>query len=57
MFLRFYPDEHERATQYVDIIAKSGKPISPAQVQGLFMLFKDDPESVLQSAHNWEEIL
>lgn len=57
MFLRFYPDEHSRAKQFVDIITKTGKPISPAQVQGLFMLFKDNPESVLESSHKWEEIL
>ncbi|XP_034238125.1 mitochondrial chaperone BCS1 isoform X2 [Thrips palmi] len=57
MFLRFYPEESTRAKQYVDIITKTGKPISPAQVQGLFMLFKDDPEAVLKNAHNWEEIL
>lgn len=59
MFLRFYAGHgvEEKSKKFSDIIIKSGKSVSPAQVQGFFMFFKDNPEDVLENAHRLHELL
>lgn len=59
MFLRFYDGERveENAQKFVNVVTKTGKPISPAQVQGFFMFYKDDPEGVIENIHRFEEVL
>ncbi|KAE8747280.1 hypothetical protein FOCC_FOCC005924 [Frankliniella occidentalis] len=59
MFLRFYSGQgmEEKAELFVEAIVKAGKQVSPAQVQGYFMFFKDDPEAVLLNAHRLQELL
>ena len=51
MFSRFYPNEPEsRAQEFASTVQGVGKPVSPAQVQGFFMMHKNDPDIVIQSA-------
>lgn len=51
MFMRFYPDQPEsRADEFAQIVAKAGKPVSAAQVQGYFMMFKMNPDTVVKNA-------
>lgn len=59
MFLRFYTgsDIEQKADRFVDIIGKTGKPVSPAQVQGFFMFFKDDPDGVFRKCHRLEKVI
>ena len=59
MFLRFYAGQgvEEKAKRFSDIVLKSGKSVSPAQVQGFFMFFKDNPDDVLGNAHRMQELL
>lgn len=48
MFTRFYPNQPE--SQAIDFSSKttqSGKNVSAAQVQGLFLKFKDNPDKAL----------
>lgn len=49
MFIRFYPQESEsRAGEFARQVISTGKPVSPAQVQGFFMMHKNDPDSVVK---------
>ncbi|KAJ1528791.1 hypothetical protein ONE63_007170 [Megalurothrips usitatus] len=59
MFLRFFsgPGVEGKAKEFSVAIEKSGKPVSPAQVQGFFMLFKDDPSAAVENAHRLVEVL
>ena len=44
MFARFYPDEtHESVQKFVDRVVGCEKNTSAAQIQGLFLQFKDEP--------------
>jgi mitochondrial chaperone BCS1 len=52
MYRRFYngPGVDDYATQFADSVEKFKKPVSPAQVQGFFMIHKtSDQETVVKS--------
>nr|CAD7585967.1 unnamed protein product [Timema genevievae] len=51
MFLRFYRGQEapSQAATFANAVVKCGKPISPAQVQGYFMFYKDCPSAVLDN--------
>lgn len=48
MFLRFYEGEEARADEFVEKAEQLGVPVSTAQLQGLFVYNKDDPEGALK---------
>ncbi|KAL4238280.1 mitochondrial chaperone [Mactra antiquata] len=51
MYSRFYPDEDvTMATTFAEKALSCNKTISLAQVQGLFLLFKNDPLAVIENA-------
>ena len=51
MFLRFYPDQSAaRAAIFAENVLSHGKNVSLAQVQGLFLVYKKDPQAVLDNA-------
>lgn len=53
MFNRFYPDEPEdAANEFSQIVSTSAKNVSAAQVQGYFMLYKDNARSAIKNAVN-----
>lgn len=58
MFLRFYPDQPEsRAEEFARIVVASGNhSISAAQIQGFFMMHKNDPDTVLKKAHRFSAV-
>ena len=48
MFLRFYPEESlARAAVFAQNALSHGKNVSLAQVQGLFLVYKNDPQAVI----------
>ena len=48
MFMRFYPDQSEqRAAIFAKHVLSLDKKVSLAQVQGLFLVYKNDPQSIL----------
>mgnify|MGYP007133225399 CR=1 FL=1 len=50
MFLRFYPEQNEEmAALFSKTAMASNTNISLAQVQGLFLMYKSEPEMVLKS--------
>lgn len=52
MYRRFYsgPDVDLYAAQFADNVLKASKPVSPAQVQGYFMIHKtSDQQTVVDS--------
>ena len=50
MYSRFYPtDSLEKAEQFAEGVLKLGRPVSLAQVQGLFMFHKNDSSDVLSN--------
>lgn len=55
MYRRFYngPDVESFATQFADNVENFKKPISPAQVQGFFMIHKmSDQQTVVDSVED-----
>lgn len=48
MFLKFYPGEEELCKTFVDSIEKLNISVSTAQLQGLFVMNKDQPEIALK---------
>ncbi|EDO17310.1 hypothetical protein Kpol_1062p18 [Vanderwaltozyma polyspora DSM 70294] len=50
MFLKFYPDERLLCEAFVKEILTLDKPVSTAQLQGLFVMNKDDPQSAVEMA-------
>jgi len=53
MFERFYPNETtQRAEQFARRVIASAKTISPAEIQGYFMLHKDSGQDALDNAEN-----
>lgn len=48
MFLKFYPGEEELCKRFVDSIEKLNISVSTAQLQGLFVMNKDQPEIALK---------
>ena len=50
MYSRFYPtDSLDKAERFAEEIIKQGRPVSLAQVQGLFMFHKNDSSGVLSN--------
>ncbi|EGC38598.1 hypothetical protein DICPUDRAFT_28373 [Dictyostelium purpureum] len=49
MFLKFYPDHQELATQFVDKVKHLS--LSPAQLQAYFMNFSTDPVEALENVN------
>ena len=51
MFLRFYPQEgdtaHIQAKLFAEKAGELGIQLSPAQVQGYFMFYKDSPKDMV----------
>ena len=48
MFLRFYPQESEaQAAVFAKNALSLDKHVSLAQVQGLFLVYKNDPQAVI----------
>jgi len=53
MFERFYPNETPQgAEQFAQRVIASVKTISPAEIQGYFMLHKDSAQDALDNAEN-----
>ncbi len=52
MFKNFYPEEDEKlAQEFAKRVLEISKQISTAQIQGFFMLFKNDPQKALKNIH------
>ncbi|KAK0059800.1 mitochondrial chaperone BCS1-like isoform X3 [Biomphalaria pfeifferi] len=50
MFRRFYPDEPEsRAQEFSQMVMSLEQPVSAAQVQGFFMMYKKEPDCVVKN--------
>ncbi|CCE63259.1 hypothetical protein TPHA_0E01660 [Tetrapisispora phaffii CBS 4417] len=47
MFLKFYPNENTLCNEFMKKAASLKKPISTAQLQGLFVMNKDDPKAAV----------
>ncbi|XP_076752673.1 mitochondrial chaperone BCS1 [Xylocopa sonorina] len=59
MFLRFYRNVDNRANelakQFTETITSQKKHVSPAQIQGFFMFYKNNPDDILKNvSHIWE---
>jgi len=53
MFERFYPNEtQEHGKEFAERVIASAKTISPAEVQGYFMLYKDSGHDALANSEN-----
>jgi len=50
MFLRFYGGSEEMADEFVSAISSSGRPVSTAFLQGIFISNKEKPEGALIEA-------
>ena len=49
MFKRFYPEEgSNKAVQFADAAVAMNNKISMAQIQGLFMVYKSEPDVVIK---------
>lgn len=52
MFLRFYQSyagSEKLAKQFVDGVLAQNRNVSPAQIQGFFLFYKNEPEAVLNN--------
>jgi chaperone BCS1 len=50
MFARFYPEEGEKGGEkFCSLVRQHSMPASAAQVQGLFLQHKDNPEGALSN--------
>ena len=48
MFLRFFPESNEKlASEFVKRLMTINKNVSLAQIQGFFMLYKNDPQKAI----------
>ena len=56
MFCRFYRDlPPEFAKEFADKVMMQKKTVSPAQLQGFFMFYKNDPEKAIENVPKiWE---
>jgi len=58
MFSNFYPDEVQKnpelATIFADKIMNLKVPVSSAQIQGMFMFFKSDPEKAIANVSRFQ---
>jgi chaperone BCS1 len=52
MFLRFYGGPEERAQEFAQLMERSGRTVSTALLQGLFVSHKERPEEALSKARN-----
>ena len=53
MFERFYPDEtSQHAKEFAERVVASVKTVSPAEIQGYFMLHKDSAHDALANSEN-----
>jgi len=53
MFQRFYPEEtQQHGQEFADRVVASVKTISPAEVQGYFMLHKDSGHDAMANSEN-----
>lgn len=51
MFKRFYPDQNpNKAVLFADAAMAMSNKISMAQIQGLFMMYKSEPDAVIKHA-------
>ena len=51
LFTRFYGVENEElANEFRDLVSSFGKSVSTAQLQGHFVLYKDDPRNAVDNA-------
>lgn len=54
MFLRFYRNNGSKANEFAKTFAENvlsqKRNISPAQIQGFFMFYKNNPDDVLKNA-------
>jgi len=49
MFRRFYPDQSpDKAVSFADAAIAMSNKISMAQIQGLFMMYKSEPDTVVK---------
>jgi len=54
MFSKFYPEEPEsKAGEFADKLSSLEKPVSSAQIQGLFMMHKSSPHEALSQVTNY----
>lgn len=51
MFMKFYPDSSSACSTFVEEISKLNKPVSTAQLQGLFVMNKDEPQAAIKMVH------
>lgn len=51
MFLRFYEGERELAKEFLSSVRKGGKGVSTAQLQGMFVFNKGEPQKSIDMAH------
>lgn len=59
MFLRFYKNTGDRANevaaQFAEKVMSQKRNVSPAQIQGFFMFYKNSPNDVLKNvSHVWD---
>lgn len=59
MYKRFFlenNDNEQNAKEFAEIVIKTGKPVSAAQIQGYFMLVEDSShkEIIQRHQHIWE---
>ena len=53
MFERFYPDAPpQHARQFAERVLATAKTISPAEIQGYFMLYKDSGQQAVDNAES-----
>ena len=60
MFLRFYKSNKQAdklAKQFAESVMKHNCNVSPAQIQGFFMFYKNEPEAVLNNVSKIWELL
>ena len=50
MFLRFYGGSEQRAEEFSNIVEQSGRVVSTAFLQGLFVSHKEQPEAAMDKA-------
>ena len=56
MFLNFYPNSNENlAKSFATTLISLKKNLSPAQVQGYFMLYKNQPNLALENIKHFNE--
>lgn len=61
MFLKFYRepgnDIEKLAQKFAEAVSSCGKKVSPAQIQGFFMFFKNNPEEATRNVSQMWQLL